>query len=357
MLKGNKGEWSEIYVFLQLLAEGKLYAADENLNAIPAAYYPIIKIVREEHQKVRHYQVDTQIKLIDGSRQELLMTIPLKKFIEKSKELFTTLKKAKGRSFSFPAIEQFLNSIDIHTLTANKSQKSDIQIVIHDLTTGLKPALGFSIKSMIGKNATLFNAGKTTNFVYGVNAAININEINNIVESPKIVNRINNIRSQGYDLQFIKTESKHLNLNLQLIDSHLPKILAELLLIKYSHSGTMPMSKALQLLEQNNPLNFDLTLGHPFYAYKLKSFLIDAALGMTPSAIWKGTYDATGGLIIVKANGDLVCYHIYNRSDFQSYLLHNTRIEQASTKRYDFGHLYQENGKTFMKLNLQIRFM
>ncbi|RTK92254.1 MAG: HpaII family restriction endonuclease [Rickettsiales bacterium] len=28
----NKGEWSEFYTFLRLLADGKLYAADANLN-------------------------------------------------------------------------------------------------------------------------------------------------------------------------------------------------------------------------------------------------------------------------------------------------------------------------------------
>ena len=43
MLSGNKGEWSEIYVFLKLLGEGRLNAADANLIAIPDIYYPIIK--------------------------------------------------------------------------------------------------------------------------------------------------------------------------------------------------------------------------------------------------------------------------------------------------------------------------
>ena len=28
MLKGNKGEWSEVYVLLRLLADGKIYATD-----------------------------------------------------------------------------------------------------------------------------------------------------------------------------------------------------------------------------------------------------------------------------------------------------------------------------------------
>ena len=31
-LSGNKGDWSEVYAFLKLLAEGKLYGADNNLN-------------------------------------------------------------------------------------------------------------------------------------------------------------------------------------------------------------------------------------------------------------------------------------------------------------------------------------
>jgi hypothetical protein len=47
-IKGNRGEWSEIYVFLKLLATGKIYAADEHLNRIENMFFPIIKIIREE---------------------------------------------------------------------------------------------------------------------------------------------------------------------------------------------------------------------------------------------------------------------------------------------------------------------
>ena len=34
-LSGNKGEWSEIYIFLKLLDDGKVYAADKDMNLIP----------------------------------------------------------------------------------------------------------------------------------------------------------------------------------------------------------------------------------------------------------------------------------------------------------------------------------
>ena len=48
MLTGNKGEWSEIYVLFRLLADGKIYAADGELNKLEDIYFPIIKIIREE---------------------------------------------------------------------------------------------------------------------------------------------------------------------------------------------------------------------------------------------------------------------------------------------------------------------
>jgi len=84
--------------------------------------------------------------------------------------------------------------------------------------------------------------------------------------------------------------------------------------------------------------------------------LTDIALGMTPSKVWSGIYDATGGYLIVKENGDVLCYHIYNRNHFEDYLFNNTKLETASSTRHEFGNLYEKNGQFYFKLNLQIRF-
>lgn len=357
MLTGNKGEWSEIYVFLKLLAEGKLNPADANLNAIPNVYYPIIKILRKENAISREYRINGNIKIFDDNNNEIL-NLPITEFVNRSQHLFNELRKAEGRSFGFEDIEAFLNSIDINSLTALRTDKSDIKVVVHDLNTGMQPQLGFSIKSMLGGNSTLFNPGNTTNFIYEVlgNGVIDIDEINSIEETPKIANRILALKKRGFEVKFQNIQSTTLQLNLQLIDSDLPQILAELLLVKYSTPGLALVSATLAQLTVNNPLHFDLSQGHPFYEYKIKNFLTDSALGMTPAKKWTGQYDATGGLIIVKANGELVCYHIYNRNEFQNYLLNNTRFEQASTSRYEFGDLYMESGRVFLKLNLQVRF-
>ena len=85
--------------------------------------------------------------------------------------------------------------------------------------------------------------------------------------------------------------------------------------------------------------------------------MTDVALGMTPSKVWSGKYIATGGLIIVKQDGEIVCYHVYNQNEFQDYLVNKTKFEQASTDRYKFAKLYREKNKIFIKLNLQIRFI
>ena len=78
---------------------------------------------------------------------------------------------------------------------------------------------------------------------------------------------------------------------------------------------------------------------------------------MTPAKSWDGRFQATGGYIVVREDGEILCYHIYNHNEFQDYLFKNTRIETPSTSRYDFGYIYQEDGKNHIKLNLQIRFI
>lgn len=359
MLSGNKGEWSEVYVFLKLLADGRLNAADANLNAIPNVYYPIIKILRQERGNNHEYKINGNIQVIDGTNNGILLTLPIATFVQQSQQLFNNLRQATGSSFSFPAIETFLNSINVNSLTALSTDKSDIKVVVHDLNTGLNPQLGFSIKSMLGKNSTLFNPGNTTNFIYEITGIKltpkKIEAINLITTEPKIKNRIDHLLNLGAKIKFKDITSKNLKLNLQLIDSDLPEILGYILLYKYSLNKNN-LRDLLTEINLKNPKGFDLSLGHPFYEYKIKNFLTDSALGMTPATLWTGIYDATGGIIIVKQNGDLVCYHIYNRNEFQEYLINNTRLEQASTSRYSFGEIYQENNKILLKLNLQVRF-
>ena len=145
--------------------------------------------------------------------------------------------------------------------------------------------------------------------------------------------------------------------NLLLIDSYLPQICTHLLLEYYQRSLST-VEEILELVENANPLNYNLVHGYSFYKYKFMKFLSESALGMKPSYPWKGIIDATGGYIIVKENGDVLCYHILNRNEFEQYLLNNTKFETLNTSRHNLGNIYTDaNGSNLIKLNLQVRFI
>jgi len=359
-ITGNRGEWSEIYVFFKLLADGKLYAADSNLKKISDIFYPIIKILRDEIRGKWEYYRNSKIYVINGETSETIREIPISDFKKKAKFLLKQILKSKGITFSVPPIEQFMKSIECSTLKANPQQKRDITIVVHDPRTGFNPILGFSIKSQLGSASTLLNASRGTNFVYKLeDVHLNkkqINEINNINGRSKIKMRVRKIEQLGGRFRFSGLENEIFKLNLQLIDTILPVIISEILLDYYRGEGNSMFDLTNNVLKRN-PCNYNLTESHPFYEYKIKNILTDIALGMTSTNVWNGVYDATGGIIIVRDDGEVLCYHIYNRNEFQDYLLKNTKLETPSSSRHNFGKIYIENSEYFFKLNLQIRFI
>lgn len=357
MLKGNKGEWSEVYTLLKLLGDKKLFSGDADLNKVEELFYPIIKIIRNESGGNYEYELKGDLVFISGSGDSI--RIPVSSFQEKAVLLLEKIKESTG-AFRFPAIEDFLSSVNCHSLKAKSTKKTDIRIVIHDLRINQQAELGFSIKSKLGNDSTLLNAGKTTNFIYQIQnfrpSSSELKRINSIDTKSKIKDRLDEIKKHGGKLKFVTLENDIFKNNLVLIDSLLPNILAEI--VKTFFTSNLNTVKALsQDINNRNPLNYDKQFSHTFYEYKIKRFLTDVALGMMPSKVWGGVYDATGGYLVVKENGDVLCYHIYNRNQFEDYLFHNTKLETASSSRHEFGKIYLADNNYNFKLNLQIRFL
>ncbi|PKP47480.1 MAG: HpaII family restriction endonuclease [Bacteroidetes bacterium HGW-Bacteroidetes-12] len=358
MITGNKGEWSEIYALFKLLGDKVLQPGDKNIEKIKDIFYPIIKILRSESNGDFEYSINDDIVLIVGNSKEL--RIPIIEFKQKSISLLNYIKSSSAGTFSIPEIEIFMKSINCISLKASSSSKTDITIVVHDQRTNQQPTLGFSIKSQLGNPSTLLNAGKTTNFTFKINNLIlnssEIAKINFIDSRSKIKDRIEEILNKGGQFEFVETEQKIFSNNLILIDSFLPQILSEIVFDFYNSNHTKT-SDLVNELEIKNPLKFDISNKHRFYNYKIKRFLTDTALGMMPSKVWTGKYDSTGGYLIIKEDGEILCYHIYNQNEFEDYLINNTKLETASSTRHKFGELFEENGELFFKLNLQIRFI
>jgi len=357
MMTGNRGEWSELYAFLKLLGDGVLYPGDGNLEKLKTIFYPIIKILRTESLFNYEYQINDQLIFISSDNGETISSIPISKFKYTAELMLRKIQESKESSFNIPELEKFLDEIKCSTLKASSTSKTDITIVIHDFRTNQSPSLGFSIKSQLGSPSTLLNAGKTTNFIFEIKiGCLTDDQISQVNSLDKIKLRLDKLYDLGATFKFNGLESSLFTNNLILIDSRMPEIMGQLVFDYYTTNKTKIIDLTTYL-EERNPLLFDKTNDHNFYLYKLKRFLTDVALGMTPSRVWAGKFDATGGYIIVKDDGDILCYHIYNRNEFEDYLIANTKLDTASTTRHEFGTVYQEEGKYFIKLNLQIRFI
>ncbi|GBU07994.1 type II restriction endonuclease HpaII [Bacteroidales bacterium] len=358
-LSGNKGEWSEVYTLFKLLGDKKVFAGDGNLNKIEDLFYPIIKILRQEENTNYEFAIhkgDIVIVTGDGKKE---LRIPVAEFTKQAKFLLNIIKKSAG-AFTSPETEQFMRSAYCTKIKAKSSDKTDIKIIIHDLHTGVCPTLGFSIKSKMGGASTLINPSRATNFRYTIGRVkltqIQIDEINSIETKSKIRDRILRIKELGALLTFDGIDSPVFNNNLIMIDSFMPNIMGELLLMYYSGEGKL-LNKLSERLQQTNPLGYDMRDKHKFYEYKLKRLLCDAALGMTPAHIWTGIFDANGGYLVVKKDGDVLCYHIYKRNEFENYLLNTSFMDTPSSTRYRFGIVENIGEKQILKLNLQIRFI
>lgn len=361
MLKGNKGEWSEIYVLFKLLSKGKLYNADQKLNRISNLYYPVLAILHRELNKTIRYEPEQEdegiVRIVDGATGKAVLTIPMADFSYSAERLFDKIKGEKKGTFSHEESEKLLKKLDINKIKSPAAQKEDITLIVHDFRTGIDPQISFSIKSRLGGASTLLNAGKATNFTYKLMYRDDmVAERSELYSAGKDKTKdlVRKILKDGTKLQYEKTDSEVFKANLEMTDSLMPQMIAEILIHYYNGEATA-VKELASLVAKSNPLNF--VGGERAYLHKISNFLLSAALGMTPASYWDGDFVASGGYIIVREDGEVVCYHVYNIDQFKEYLLNNTKLETPSTTRHGFGEIYTKNGEDKIKLNLQVRFI
>lgn len=358
-LTGNKGEWSEIYALFKLLGEGKVYAGDHNLNKIQDLFYPIIMILRQEKDGDYNYRLQDQDVVIQTPDGDELLRVPATVFLVKAENLLNAINENDG-AFTLPQIEAFMNGVYCHSLKARSSDKTDIRIILHDRRTRINSELGFSIKSQLGGDSTLLNASKATNFnfkIVGVDLTDNeISEINAInPKRNKVIERVNAIKGKGATLVFDKVDNSVFRNNLVLLDGDLPTIVANLLM-EQLNTGVSTLKDLAERITETNPLKYDVEQSSPFYAYKIKHLLTSTALGMMPATAWSGKFDANGGYLVVKNDGEILCYHFYDRNRFEDYLFSNAYLERSSTTKHKYATIVKEaDGTLSFKLNFQVR--
>ena len=379
--KANEGEWSELYGLYKLLSEQNLYPINIDNKNGQRLRMPILSILRHTEQYLKaEYKIEEDGQVVINANGHNIIQIAKSDFDDIAPKLFEAIKKGapnedgtSDSSFELPEFDEFRKNTccpNIKCYSKNlgngEKDKSDLYIVIHDFVTGQTPIQGFSIKSEIGKPPTLLNATNLTNFKYKLSENLPeemVAQINSMVNKrgqADIKGRVRAILEQQVSLEFstinpnAKGDYVFLE-NLMLVDSMLPQIVSNLLVLSYSED-TRILSSLTDKLSEINPLGFPMKTNKKQYEAKVRRFVSDITLGMVPSAPWEAAHQAYG-LLVVNTKGEIDCYHIIYRKSLEDYLYENLKFETASASRYGFGKIETgSDGCQYFTLNLQLRF-
>lgn len=356
----NKGEWSEFYVFLNMLKNSRVYAADANLNRLDDVFYVIKKIIRNEGGETYTYVLQEDGEEIEIFVNGRLQSTIGKDTIFKDEELIVDALGGESESGTvyIDDIDETISKYHIKNINQNSRSKADITLEIHDYHSGIDQTLPFSIKSFAGSRPTLVNSSKQTNFIYSVEGpmsddeAVRINTMVNPGGKADVMGRVAALRELGCELKFKNVQSKTFEGNLRLVDSSMPEILAELLKARFE-SGCNDLRSLSEIISKSNPLNY--AGSQPFYKYKISKYLMESFTGMIPSVVWDGYEDAHGGYIVVKRDLEILCLHLNNRNEFEEYLFNSSEFDTYSVTRSEYARVERTLDGYIFKLNLSIR--
>lgn len=150
------------------------------------------------------------------------------------------------------------------------------------------------------------------------------------------------------DISFLKIESDASQINLSIIDSDLPEILSALLLIVHDANTAMNLSDVLNILITANPLEYNLSYGHPMYEYKIRHLLSCLTYNLLTTELWNSPSLRITGAVIEQENGSKICCHIYNPNKFIVYLVDHIIIP-APTEIYN-----EDNSNLLSERNTQL---
>jgi hypothetical protein len=352
-LTGNKGEWSETYALLSLVSAGVIQIVDEEFRPTGSTV-GVVAVERGSLVDKTTYRIDHKKKYIRVEGGGEFTIVEISEIEAGAKRILEVLQGENPKS-GIPEVEVLLARLRVTKLAASSINKSDVRIIVQDSKTTSRLDMPMSVKSMIGSPPSLLNASGATNFEYTFNCNEALkDELIALGRKPKAI--VQRLIEERIPLSSLGPTNSTFNSNLMLSDSVMPRLLSELIVQYYSGSYG-DLFELINDVSAADPLGFGFDNATRFYMTKMRTFLSDVALGMVPSIRWDGRYSASGGYLVLKPNGDLVCLYAADRDKFRDYLLLNTRLETGHTKKHGFGQveLHPKAGLRIL-LNLQIRF-
>lgn len=353
--EATKREWSEIYSFFRLLAEGSVCAGTTDGKRNGEKVLPVAMVQREEHDGTRQYLVSGPNIQIKGEKTDKV--VPRSDFAEVASLILRAMKDSSEDNVeSTDRIESFLDEIQLYDLEAKTDDRTDYYVSFYSQDS---PLIGFVVRSRIGKMLPLLDGGRTANLKFeqtGIRFAVpTVNKINAVDSPNEVADRMLLIERLGGTLKYADVADKVFRSNLLMIDLHFPRLLAEMLRVMQLDDVTR-ISELTERMKELNPLKIkdELIRKHEFYEFKIKQFLLRLVLGMRPAKIYNGTDSAVSGFMVMDGNGELFCYQKADQQVFEDFLFYNTRLEKGSTEKDKYGYLERENGIYYFKLNAKI---
>ncbi len=352
----TKREWSELYTFFRLLADGILLPGDARLHrSADATAWPIALIQREEHNGTRRYYIEKDTIRIEGAGSS--KRFPHESFDAVATLILEAIKSSSDTEVSSPdEVEAFLDALAIYDLEAQTTDRTDLSIACWHPDA---PLMGFTVYSRLGAMRPLLDGGRAANLKLELtgNQFPNptVHKINGLKSAHEVADRMLLIESLGGTLKYVDVADKVFRSNLQMIDLHFPRLLAELLRMMHL-DGITRVSELTDAMKQVNPLKIkdELIHKHGYYEYKMKQFLLALALGMRPARIYTGQDPAIEGMLIGNGSGEVLFYHRSDRNVFGEFLYRHTRLEKGDTEKDKYGVLERENGVYYFKLNARV---
>ena len=370
-VKANRGEWSEPYVALRVLGDGKLYLAGENGEKLEDTWMDVIEVVRyETTNQIIRYKYDpvaTSVVInIDGVEIASMLAAD---FLKIADMLKGEIISSSGRSFSVSdEITDFLKTIGIEHMKAKSVDNSDIFLSLFDSRASVtRNSIGFSIKSKLGKDPTLFNTASASGPIYKLDGMTDelMVQINNTLNSKgkvavsdrcRIIKDNCGIEFFGYPVAK-QAKCKAFQENLELLNERLPFVIAEVLKNHFfNNESDTDIDKVIETVVRENPCKINRP--EVRYPFMMKSFLYASYCGMTASTLWDGKSNVNGGFITVDEDGEVLAHYALESDSFKEYLYKHCYLEFPSTSsgHGDYGSVYKENGEYYFKLNFQIRY-
>ena len=340
--EATKRELGELYTFFRLLADGKVSLGTPQARKDETKCWPVALIQREEHDGTRRYYIEQgNVRIVSGviekegtfvAADKEEQVIPREDFGGAAEFILELLKTTSGTdAIEVPeGLEAFLDAVNIYDLEAKTEDRTDFSVAFWHPEA---PLTGFNVRCRLSSMNPLLDGGRTANLKLeqsGVKFATpTVNKVNALPESPtEVTERMLMIERLGGVLKYSDVADRVFRCNLLMIDLHFPRMLAEM--VRMMHlDGIARISELTERIKEINPLKIkdELINKHGFYEFKMKQFLLALAFGMRPAKIYNGTDSAVEGILLVDAEGEVLCYHKSEHRTFADFLFLQGGIE------------------------------